>query len=364
MAMLRGRLTDRRQHRGPGDRRQGRRQSLAELVDLVNIKLGHRGLPAGPRGQRQRPPVLVRRHDQRASTTCPRASTCRRARLLVPHGRHRASSGATASRSRRSAEKPVLAHHFLDYMLQPENAVANFGYTGYQPPQKSLDPASLVKDEYVAENLASTVVRPEEYADGSADPADQRGRRGGLERPPGRSSRPASERNARGRGRPLPPPSADGAASRRARSSGCGRSWRCRARCGCSCSSRSRSTRSRRSLSAGSTRSSGHPPRSGTRATGTPRPSSTRCQDCSTARLRDVFVRTGVYVLSALVLCILIGYPVAYYIARYGGRQRGLLLALILAPWWINYITRMLAWINLLQRRRLRQPGAARAAPT
>ena len=27
----------------------------------------------------------------------------------------------------------------------------------------------------------------------------------------------------------------------------------------------------------------------------------------------------------------------------------GLVLALILAPWWINYITRMLAWVNLLQ---------------
>ena len=38
--------------------------------------------------------------------------------------------------------------------------------------------------------------------------------------------------------------------------------------------------------------------------------------------LRDVFVRTGVYVLLSLVLCIVIGYPVAYYIARYG-RRRG-----------------------------------------
>ena len=67
-----------------------------------------------------------------------------------------------------------------------------------------------------------------------------------------------------------------------------------------------------------------------------------------TGSMRGVFVRTGVYVFLALVVCTLIGYPVAYYIARYGGRRRGLLLALILAPWWINYITRMLAWVNLL----------------
>jgi spermidine/putrescine transport system permease protein len=48
-------------------------------------------------------------------------------------------------------------------------------------------------------------------------------------------------------------------------------------------------------------------------------------------------------------VCIAIGYPVAYYLARLAGRRRGLLLALVLAPWWINYLTRMLAWINLLQ---------------
>jgi spermidine/putrescine transport system permease protein len=51
----------------------------------------------------------------------------------------------------------------------------------------------------------------------------------------------------------------------------------------------------------------------------------------------------------ALALCVAIGYPVAYYTARLAGRRRGLVLALILAPWWINYITRMLAWVNLLQ---------------
>jgi spermidine/putrescine transport system permease protein len=65
--------------------------------------------------------------------------------------------------------------------------------------------------------------------------------------------------------------------------------------------------------------------------------------------LRVVFVRTLVFVVVALALCALIGYPVAYYLARHAGRRRGLLLALILAPWWINYITRMLAWLSLLQ---------------
>jgi spermidine/putrescine transport system permease protein len=66
-------------------------------------------------------------------------------------------------------------------------------------------------------------------------------------------------------------------------------------------------------------------------------------------QFRPVFTRTLAYVAIALGLCFVIGYPVAYYIARYGGRRKALLLALILAPFWINYLMRMLAWINLLQ---------------
>jgi ABC-type spermidine/putrescine transport system permease subunit I len=65
--------------------------------------------------------------------------------------------------------------------------------------------------------------------------------------------------------------------------------------------------------------------------------------------LRPVWLRTGIYCFWALLICVVVGYPVAYYTARLAGRRRGLILALILAPWWINYITRMLAWVNLLQ---------------
>jgi spermidine/putrescine transport system permease protein len=60
-------------------------------------------------------------------------------------------------------------------------------------------------------------------------------------------------------------------------------------------------------------------------------------------------IRTAVYVLVASALCLLIAYPVAYYTARYAGRSRGVILALLIAPFWISYMMRMLAWVNLLQ---------------
>ena len=67
-----------------------------------------------------------------------------------------------------------------------------------------------------------------------------------------------------------------------------------------------------------------------------------------TGQLGVVFLRTLVYVVAATALSLLIGYPVAYYLARHAGRYRVLLLMLIIAPFWINYLMRMLAWVNLL----------------
>ena len=61
-----------------------------------------------------------------------------------------------------------------------------------------------------------------------------------------------------------------------------------------------------------------------------------------------VFVRTIVFVALSLALSLLIAYPVAYFAARHAGRYRGLVLVLLILPFWINYLMRMLAWVNLL----------------
>src|SRR6476660_8486926 len=63
----------------------------------------------------------------------------------------------------------------------------------------------------------------------------------------------------------------------------------------------------------------------------------------------DVEVRTFVYVLISLALCLLLGDPVAYYTARHAGRWKGVVRILIILPRWISYMMRMLAWVNLLQ---------------
>ena len=72
------------------------------------------------------------------------------------------------------------------------------------------------------------------------------------------------------------------------------------------------------------------------------------------ARLLDplyfkILVYSLVVGLATTVFCILIGYPLAYYIARAPARQRSLLLFLILIPFWTNFIIRLYAWILILR---------------
>jgi spermidine/putrescine transport system permease protein len=65
--------------------------------------------------------------------------------------------------------------------------------------------------------------------------------------------------------------------------------------------------------------------------------------------LGGVFLRTAWFVALALAGCIVIGYPIAYFVARRAGRSRGVVLAALVMPFWISYLMRMLAWTNLLQ---------------
>jgi spermidine/putrescine transport system permease protein len=59
--------------------------------------------------------------------------------------------------------------------------------------------------------------------------------------------------------------------------------------------------------------------------------------------------RTVAYVGVAALVSLLIGYPAAYYTSRFATKRKGLLLGLLLAPFWVSYMMRMLAWIGLLQ---------------
>ncbi len=64
--------------------------------------------------------------------------------------------------------------------------------------------------------------------------------------------------------------------------------------------------------------------------------------------LQDAW-RTIWYVAVAALLSLVIAYPAAYFVARFAGRRKAIFLVLLIAPFWISYMMRMLAWIDLLQ---------------
>lgn len=60
-------------------------------------------------------------------------------------------------------------------------------------------------------------------------------------------------------------------------------------------------------------------------------------------------IRTFTYVFIASMICLVVGYAVAYYAARFAGKYRVLILVLLVAPFWISYLMRIYAWQSLLQ---------------
>jgi spermidine/putrescine transport system permease protein len=61
-----------------------------------------------------------------------------------------------------------------------------------------------------------------------------------------------------------------------------------------------------------------------------------------------VLARSVGYAFATVVLCLVLGYPVAYYIARFGGRAKNVLIALVVLPFFVNYLVRTYAWVAML----------------
>jgi len=67
----------------------------------------------------------------------------------------------------RNAKNPVLAHHFLNYLLDNKHGYDNFSnYVGYQPPFTRLDPDRLIADGIVPANLRTAIVRESDFDKG------------------------------------------------------------------------------------------------------------------------------------------------------------------------------------------------------
>lgn len=63
----------------------------------------------------------------------------------------------------------------------------------------------------------------------------------------------------------------------------------------------------------------------------------------------QIFGRSLGIALVNTLLCLLVGYPLAYFIARQPVHRRGALLLLVMIPFWTNFLVRTYAWMVILR---------------
>lgn len=56
------------------------------------------------------------------------------------------------------------------------------------------------------------------------------------------------------------------------------------------------------------------------------------------------------YAFLTTIICMILGYPVAYFIGRSGPGTREILLALVMIPFWTSFLIRTYAWITILSK--------------
>ena len=69
----------------------------------------------------------------------------------------------------KSARNPVLAHLFLNYMLDLPNVLENISYNGYMQPLNAVTPQRLVKEKLLPKSLMSTAVLPSYFRRGVSE---------------------------------------------------------------------------------------------------------------------------------------------------------------------------------------------------
>src|SRR5918997_274834 len=62
----------------------------------------------------------------------------------------------------------------------------------------------------------------------------------------------------------------------------------------------------------------------------------------------EIIVRTFVIALINTFLCLVLGYPLAYFIALKGGRWKNILILLVMIPFWTSLLLRAYAWVVIL----------------
>ncbi|HGJ66594.1 TPA: ABC transporter permease [bacterium] len=65
--------------------------------------------------------------------------------------------------------------------------------------------------------------------------------------------------------------------------------------------------------------------------------------------LKPILLRSIWLAFVNTFICLIVGYPMAYYISRQSSKVRNILLILVILPFWTNFLVRTYAWIIILR---------------
>ena len=66
-------------------------------------------------------------------------------------------------------------------------------------------------------------------------------------------------------------------------------------------------------------------------------------------RISSFFLRSLKLAVISTLICLILGYPMAYIIARAEARAQKIMITLIMIPMWMNFLIRTYAWMTILQ---------------
>ena len=67
-------------------------------------------------------------------------------------------------------------------------------------------------------------------------------------------------------------------------------------------------------------------------------------------RYSSVFARSLLLAAEATIICLVLSFPVGYFLSRLRANKQHIMLMLVMLPMWMNFLLRTYAWMTLLER--------------
>jgi spermidine/putrescine transport system substrate-binding protein len=142
-------------------------EDLMALIPICNVKITSTGYQTLPQGNSKLHHIWSGQMLAAAMYNAPDGFDGRKLQYWVPpKGKVPVQNDVWAVTAR--AKKPVLAHLWLDFLLDNDNAYSNFvDYNGYQPPITAVTAERLVQEKKIPDTLHAAILGADDFGPGT-----------------------------------------------------------------------------------------------------------------------------------------------------------------------------------------------------